>query len=82
MNQPVGNYYPINFGIYLKDKSKEFSILVDRVVGSSNIIDGQLELMIHRRLLKDDSRGVAEALNETVCIHNKCLGNTILELIM
>ncbi|KAK7316862.1 hypothetical protein RJT34_00622 [Clitoria ternatea] len=79
VNQPVaGNYYPINLGIYLKDESKEFSILIDRAVGGSSIIDGQLELMVHRRLLEDDSRGVAEALNETVCIHNKCTGLTVL----
>ncbi|KAK7410985.1 hypothetical protein VNO78_02279 [Psophocarpus tetragonolobus] len=79
VNQPVaGNYYPINLGIYLKDKRKEFSILVDRAVGGSSIIDGQLELMVHRRLVEDDSRGVSEALNETVCIHHKCTGLTVL----
>ncbi|TKY73710.1 Alpha-mannosidase protein [Spatholobus suberectus] len=79
VNQPVaGNYYPINLGIYLKDKSKEFSILVDRAVGGASIIDGQLELMVHRRLVQDDSRGVGEALNETVCIHDKCTGLTVL----
>ncbi|KAK7282128.1 hypothetical protein RIF29_10693 [Crotalaria pallida] len=79
VNQPVaGNYYPINLGIYLKDKSKEFSVLVDRSVGGSSIVDGQLELMVHRRLLEDDSRGVGEALNETVCINDKCTGLTVL----
>ncbi|XAR50386.1 Alpha-mannosidase [Bertholletia excelsa] len=79
VNQPVaGNYYPINLGIYMKDDSKEFSILVDRSVGGSSIEDGQLELMLHRRLLHDDSRGVAEALNETVCILNECTGLTVL----
>ncbi|KAL1347182.1 hypothetical protein AAHE18_08G240200 [Arachis hypogaea] len=79
VNQPVaGNYYPINLGIYLKDKSKELSILVDRSVGGSSIKDGQLELMVHRRLLVDDSRGVGEPLNETVCIHDKCAGLTVL----
>ncbi|KAL7161944.1 hypothetical protein ACSBR2_042425 [Camellia fascicularis] len=78
VNQPVaGNYYPINLGIYMKDDSKEFSILVDRSVGGSSIVDGQLELMLHRRLLHDDSRGVAEALNETVCVRDECTGLTI-----
>ncbi|KAI4336391.1 hypothetical protein L6164_014924 [Bauhinia variegata] len=73
VNQPVaGNYYPINLGIYLKDKHKELSVLVDRSVGGSSIVDGQVELMVHRRLLADDSRGVGEALNETVCIHDNC----------
>ncbi|KAL6972970.1 alpha-mannosidase [Sarracenia purpurea var. burkii] len=51
--------------------------MVDRSVGGSSIVDGQLELMLHRRLLRDDSRGVAEALNETVCIHDECTGLTI-----
>lgn len=78
VNQPVaGNYYPINLGMYLKDDSSEVSILVDRSVGGSSIIDGQMELMLHRRLLKDDGRGVAEALNETVCVSDKCAGLTI-----
>lgn len=77
VNQPVaGNYYPINLGMYIKDDSEEFSVLVDRSVGGSSIVDGQLELMLHRRLLNDDGRGVAEALNETVCVHNKCSGLT------
>ncbi|XP_022939163.1 probable alpha-mannosidase At5g13980 [Cucurbita moschata] len=75
VNQPVaGNYYPINLGIYTQDDKKEFSVLVDRAVGGSSLVDGQLELMLHRRLLLDDSRGVEEALNETVCIHNECRG--------
>ncbi|EXB62836.1 Lysosomal alpha-mannosidase [Morus notabilis] len=75
VNQPVaGNYYPLNLGIYIQDDKKEFSVLVDRPVGGSSIVDGQIELMLHRRLLLDDSRGVAEALNETVCIPNDCKG--------
>lgn len=78
VNQPIaGNYYPINLGIYMKDNSSEFSILVDRSVGGSSILDGQLELMVHRRLLFDDGRGVAEALNETVCVGDNCAGLTI-----
>ncbi|KAJ7945626.1 Alpha-mannosidase [Quillaja saponaria] len=79
VNQPVaGNYYPINLGIYIKDNNKELSVLVDRAVGGSSIVDGQVELMIHRRLIHDDGKGVAESLNETVCIHNECTGLTIL----
>lgn len=78
VNEPVaGNYYPINLGTYLQDDMNELSILVDRSVGGSSVLDGQIELMLHRRLLKDDGRGVAEALNETVCAHGKCVGLTI-----
>ncbi|CAN8256400.1 unnamed protein product [Cochlearia groenlandica] len=78
VNQPAaGNYYPINHGIYLQDSKKEFSVMVDRAFGGSSIVDGQVELMLHRRLLLDDSRGVAESLNETVCVQDKCAGLTI-----
>ncbi|GAB2236176.1 hypothetical protein Droror1_Dr00027915 [Drosera rotundifolia] len=78
VNEPVaGNYYPINLGIYMHDDTKEFSVLVDRAVGGSSMSDGEVELMIHRRLLKDDGRGVAEALNETVCSQGKCTGLTV-----
>ena len=97
----------------MQDNSSEFSILVDRSVGGSSIVDGQLELMLHRsrlcfllimliflsimlsifihyctsifsllffpdrRLLFDDSRGVGEALNETVCVLEDCRGLTV-----
>ncbi|KAK4374664.1 hypothetical protein RND71_005341 [Anisodus tanguticus] len=78
VNQPAaGNYYPINLGLFLKDNNNEFSVLVDRSVGGSSLVDGQLELMLHRRLLHDDGRGVAEALNETVCALGKCMGLTV-----
>ncbi|XP_042519982.1 probable alpha-mannosidase At5g13980 isoform X1 [Macadamia integrifolia] len=75
VSQPIaGNYYPINLGIYMVDNRTEFSVLVDRSVGGSSMVDGQVELMLHRRLLHDDSRGVAEALSEQVCILDECTG--------
>ncbi|KAF0896347.1 hypothetical protein E2562_021882 [Oryza meyeriana var. granulata] len=78
VHQPIaGNYYPVNLGIYVEDGSRELSILVDRSVGGASIKDGQIELMLHRRLLHDDGRGVAEALNETTCFDNHCEGLVI-----
>ncbi|KAJ6686995.1 ALPHA-MANNOSIDASE [Salix purpurea] len=78
VNQPIaGNYYPVNLGIYVQDNSTELSVLVDRSMGGSSLVDGQIELMLHRRLLHDDSRGVGEVLNETVCVLDRCEGLTI-----
>ncbi|KAK1281470.1 hypothetical protein QJS10_CPB22g00482 [Acorus calamus] len=78
VNQPVaGNYYPINLGVYTEGNRTELSVLVDRAVGGGSILDGQVELMLHRRLLHDDSRGVAEALDEIDCIPDQCSGLTI-----
>ncbi|KAK8534169.1 hypothetical protein V6N12_047562 [Hibiscus sabdariffa] len=79
VNQPIaGNYYPINLGIYVQDNSTELSVLVDRSVGGSSLADGQIELMLHRRLIHDDVRGVGEVLNETVCVTEECDGLTII----
>ncbi|KAH0971088.1 hypothetical protein GBA52_023244 [Prunus armeniaca] len=78
VNQPVaGNYYPLNLGIYTLDKKSEFSVLVDRATGGSSIEDGEVELMLHRRTLYDDSRGVGEALDEIVCAGGTCEGLTV-----
>ncbi|KAL1316028.1 alpha-mannosidase-like [Arachis hypogaea] len=78
VNQPVaGNYYPLNLGIYIKDKKSEFSVLVDRATGGASIRDGEVELMLHRRMLTEDGRGVGESLDEQVCIDDKCQGLTV-----
>ncbi|ONM00753.1 putative alpha-mannosidase [Zea mays] len=77
VTQPVaGNYYPVNLGVYVADEKYELSVLVDRAVGASSIQDGQLEIMLHRRLLKDDGRGVGEPLDEVVCVDQDCQGLT------
>ncbi|KAK3410473.1 hypothetical protein EUGRSUZ_J02454 [Eucalyptus grandis] len=80
VTEPVaGNYYPINLGIFTMDNKTEFSVLVDRAAGGASIKDGQIELMLHRRILADDSRGVGEPLDEIVCIANNstCEGLTV-----
>ncbi|XP_026811581.1 lysosomal alpha-mannosidase-like isoform X3 [Rhopalosiphum maidis] len=60
-----GNYYPITSRISLTDLQTRFSILNDRSQGGSSLQDGEIELMVHRRIFHDDAFGVDEALNET-----------------
>lgn len=62
-----GNYYPINTHISLKDEAADIQLtmLVDRAQGGSSLNDGQLELMIHRRLVHEVDDGLHEVLNET-----------------
>ncbi|KAL2764393.1 lysosomal alpha-mannosidase isoform 2 precursor [Daubentonia madagascariensis] len=61
----AGNYYPVNSRIYITDGKVQLTVLTDRSQGGSSVRDGSLELMVHRRLLKDDKRGVGEALMES-----------------
>src|SRR5699024_2148108 len=43
----------------------QLTVLTDRSQGGTSPRDGVIELMVHRRLLHDDAKGVGEALNET-----------------
>ncbi|CAI5465089.1 unnamed protein product [Closterium sp. Yama58-4] len=65
----AGNYYPLTCGAHIGDPSVQLSVLVDRALGASSLADGQLEVMLHRRLQTDDSKGVAEVLKEKICIN-------------
>lgn len=42
-------------------------MLTEVTQGGASLSDGSLELMVHRRVLQDDARGVAEPLSETMC---------------
>lgn len=63
----TGNYYPVNAIIGIQDHQdtkQGLFVLNDRSQGGSSVRDGEVELMIHRRLLYDDNKGVCEPLNE------------------
>lgn len=62
----ASNYYPVTSWIFIRDYNRnlQLSLLPDRPQGGSSIRDGQIELMLHRRLLQDDGLGVDEPLNE------------------
>ncbi|UJR06766.1 hypothetical protein I4U23_011053 [Adineta vaga] len=60
-----GNYYPINSRIWIRDGTRQLTILTDRSEGGGSLHDGSIEIMVHRRILHDDSLGVNEPLNET-----------------
>jgi len=69
VNQPVsGNFYPVNAVAYIRDSQRQMTILNDRSQGGASITDGELEIMVHRRTVRDDSRGVGEPMNETQSI--------------
>jgi len=67
-HEPISsNYYPVNAMISVADENLELDVLVDATHGGTSLEDGSIELMVHRRVLHDDFRGVEEPLNETMC---------------
>ncbi|GAB5356636.1 hypothetical protein AAMO2058_000306400 [Amorphochlora amoebiformis] len=70
ISEPVaGNYYPVNAMIAIEDPSlnAELVVITDAALGGTSLAPGEIELMVHRRVLEDDNRGVQEPLNETMC---------------
>eukprot|EP00095_Tigriopus_kingsejongensis_P008379 snap_masked-scaffold9_size846264-processed-gene-1.4 protein:Tk08379 transcript:snap_masked-scaffold9_size846264-processed-gene-1.4-mRNA-1 annotation:"lysosomal alpha-mannosidase" len=65
--EPVSqNYYPVNAKISMVDQSGSgrLTILNDRSQAGGSIKDGEMELLLHRRLMDDDDFGVNETLSE------------------
>ncbi|KAL7560512.1 hypothetical protein ACA910_020625 [Epithemia clementina (nom. ined.)] len=48
-----------------KDCTTTLGLVTDRARGGGSIVDGSIEVMVHRRTLVDDHRGVDEPMNET-----------------
>jgi len=68
VHQPAsGNYYPIQSTIYIEDTftKERLAVIPDRAEGGTSLTEGTIEVMLHRRLLCDDTRGVDDPLNET-----------------
>jgi hypothetical protein len=47
----VGNYYPLTTGAWLTDGVDSFGVVVDRAQGAASLQSGELEVMLHRRIL-------------------------------
>ena len=47
--------------MYIKDDAAQLTLLTDRAEGTASLADGQVELMVHRRLLYDDSQVPGDA---------------------
>ncbi|CAG4948764.1 unnamed protein product [Parnassius apollo] len=59
-------YYPVTSRICTRsvNASVELCVLTDRTQGGTSYNEGEIELMLHRRLLTDDGFGLEETLNE------------------
>ena len=61
---------PVTTSVWMTDDKTSLSLSVDRSEGASSLVDGQLEIMLHRRTLRSDDGNTVEALNETDAIES------------
>lgn len=61
----AGNYYPVVSRMYINEPNTwQFAILTAHSHGGASLAQGEAEVMLHRRLLRDDDRGVGQALDD------------------
>ncbi|CAH1102433.1 unnamed protein product [Psylliodes chrysocephalus] len=57
-----GNYFPATTMTYIQDNNVRLSLLLNHAQGAASWQPGYLEVMLDRRTLYDDSRGMGEGL--------------------
>lgn len=66
-----GNYYPITSGAFIQDNKSRFTLITTHAQGAASLEPGQLEVMIDRRTLYDDYRGMGEGVVDSRLTRHK-----------
>uniref|UniRef100_A0A2R9AEG1 Alpha-mannosidase n=1 Tax=Pan paniscus TaxID=9597 RepID=A0A2R9AEG1_PANPA len=58
------NFYPMPVMAYIQDAQKRLTLHTAQALGVSSLKDGQLEVILDRRLMQDDNRGLGQGLKD------------------
>uniref|UniRef100_A0A8D1YTU1 Alpha-mannosidase n=1 Tax=Sus scrofa TaxID=9823 RepID=A0A8D1YTU1_PIG len=69
------NFYPMPVMAYLQDAQNRLTLHTAQALGVSSLRSGQLEVILDRRLMQDDNRGLGQGLkdNKRTCNHFRLL---------
>jgi len=57
-----GNLFPVTESVFIQDSKSRLTLLVDHATGASSHKQGWLEVMLDKRTMHDDSRGMGEGV--------------------
>ena len=60
-----GNHYPVTQAAFIQDNTHRLSLLVDHATGATSVQEGWLEVMVDRRTMFDDARGMGEGVTDS-----------------
>uniref|UniRef100_A0AC35UAH3 Alpha-mannosidase n=1 Tax=Rhabditophanes sp. KR3021 TaxID=114890 RepID=A0AC35UAH3_9BILA len=61
-----GNYYPMPSTILIEDTKQRLTVIGNQPLGASSLENGAIEIMLDRKLEKDDDRGLDEPMTDSL----------------
>ncbi|XP_060115905.1 alpha-mannosidase 2x isoform X3 [Heteronotia binoei] len=58
------NFYPMPVMAYIQDRQSRLTLHTAQALGASSLSSGQLEVILDRRLMQDDNRGLGQGLKD------------------
>ncbi|XP_029431658.1 alpha-mannosidase 2x isoform X2 [Rhinatrema bivittatum] len=58
------NFYPMPVMAYIQDEKRRLTLHTAQALGVSSLSSGQLEVILDRRLMQDDNRGLGQGLKD------------------
>ncbi|KAF3854632.1 hypothetical protein F7725_022687 [Dissostichus mawsoni] len=81
------NFYPMPSQAYIQDSNNRLTLHTAQALGVTSLESGQLEVIMDRRLMQDDNRGLGQGLKDNkkttnrfrLLLERRSIGNTMMD---